>query len=136
MNRVIKFRVLDIFKKVFIPNDVFMLTNSNSSSFAVMIKDWEDYKEGEYMYPNTQILIQFTGLLDVNGKEIYEGDCFKVVDREFYGIVKFKKGCWVVSFNDYDISLYEYLQNDPNRIPIGNLYENPELISKKYLPKN
>ena len=68
MNREIKFKVWDIYKKVFIPNDVFAITTSNYSYFAVMIKDWENYKEGEYMYPNAQTLVQFTSLLDKNGK--------------------------------------------------------------------
>lgn len=43
-----------------------------------MLKDWENYKEGEYFYENSQELVEFTGLHDRSGKEVFEGDVCKV----------------------------------------------------------
>lgn len=70
------------------------------------------------------ILMQFTGLKDKNGKEIYEGDivrCFdtageKVYDREvdFYG---FRDEIWS---NETDGKTKVEI--------IGNIYSNPELL--------
>jgi uncharacterized phage protein (TIGR01671 family) len=63
-------------------------------------------------------LMQFTGLKDKNGVDIYEGDILNV-QYNYYGnqIVKFDNG-------KYNISkfLLEKCQ------VIGNIYENPELI--------
>ena len=66
---------------------------------------------------------QFSGLHDKNGKEIYEGDI--VTD----GVGKYK----IV----YDLKLAGYqpyciFRDDPENYceVLGNIYENPELISK------
>lgn len=72
------------------------------------------------------IWMQFTGLKDKNGKEIYEGDRFKWADLE--GVVVFERGCFVfrtdrLSMNCRDHESVEFKV-------IGNIYENPELLTK------
>ncbi len=79
---------------------------------------------------------QFTGLLDKNGKEIYEGDivkgkCFSGWDEQpysFVGQVIFAPHC------DYQVRLSDNKGhtpeiNDTYKV-IGNIFENPELIKK------
>ena len=81
---------------------------------------------------NRVILMQFTGLRDKNGKEIYEGDIVKATLR-FFGIVDQK--CRVIFHNGsfglqygYSIDYFKPLATWDGIEVIGNIYENPELL--------
>lgn len=75
------------------------------------------------------VLMQYTGLTDKNGKEIYEGDIVKSEQwtPEIYR-VWFSRGGFCFSNDTTDI---EYV-NDAKYLEqfevIGNIYENPELL--------
>ena len=94
-----------------------------------------------YDTPNLEIehvenmeLMQFTGLLDKNGKEIYEGDIIRIPDSTYLGAyeVRFGDGCWEIHSEDEQgnpntENLYVW-QRPMLVIVIGNIHENPELL--------
>jgi hypothetical protein len=58
--------------------------------------------------------MQYTGLKDKNGKEIYEGDIIRDSDGEFYGqLPGGERSLWI---HAEDLKI------------IGNIYENPNLF--------
>ena len=61
-------------------------------------------------------LMQFTGLKDKNGKEIYEGDIVRQDYDNALCEVKFISGC------------FSPFKHDGQFVVIGNIYENPELL--------
>ena len=71
-------------------------------------------------------LMQFTGLKDKNGKEIYEGDIlsFVPVDSKNFGN-PYKP--FVVFWDEKDASFSGWSPRDKVEI-IGNVYEQPELM--------
>jgi uncharacterized phage protein (TIGR01671 family) len=79
-------------------------------------------------------LMQFTGLLDKNGKEIYEGDIVKYFDSyQVYllATVKFIDSAFVIQHDGMDddyIELADFHLPGVSIEVIGNIYQNPELL--------
>ena len=76
-------------------------------------------------------LMQFTGLTDKNGVEIYEGDIVKVdIFTKNYCIVFGESKKWGASFQyKSDYSIYYLTENfAKDCVVVGNIYENPELL--------
>ena len=82
---------------------------------------------------------EFTGLVDCNGKQIFEGDycCVTRPAVLAYGIITFQNGCfWFI-----DNAVYEGKQSwlrlcdlDVNRFRIevrGNIHDNPSLAGRR-----
>ena len=80
-------------------------------------------------YVHEPILMQYTGLKDKNGKEIYEGDIVKDKYGETYS-VEYKKDCFVVEYQKGDFSSVFWLSDKTGGIEIiGNKFENLELLN-------
>jgi|TARA_Y100000296_G_scaffold63836_1_gene74450 uncharacterized phage protein (TIGR01671 family) len=84
----------------------------------------DNYADG-WITNNECILMQYTGLKDKNGKEIYEFDCFSVWNV-IYEVMWVGAGFWLVNPDKKDIELIPSLMN--NLKILGNIYENKELL--------
>ena len=77
---------------------------------------------------------QFTGLRDINGKDIYEGDILDVsyADEESYLEVRFVRGVFAFLWNgDLDDEFPCHAPTHEWAKVIGNIYDNPELLNKE-----
>lgn len=76
-------------------------------------------------------LMQYTGLKDKNGKEIFEGDILLYL-RKSKRIVSYKNGAFIRYYGNYnEYLLYDSFIEDgylTDYEVIGNIYENPELL--------
>jgi uncharacterized phage protein (TIGR01671 family) len=107
--REIKFRAWDAYRKrIYEVIEINWLGES--------IKVYADFAGYGYTNMKSAILMQYTGLHDEGGKEIYEGDIV-----------------YLAGYGDHEvewpfIQLYESSwENDIGEIK-GNIYENPELL--------
>ena len=108
--RDIKFRVWDKQRKRFSRNNIMGMDG------VICCSHLEHY-----------ILMQYTGLLDTNGVEVYEGD---IVSGYIFGIceVRYYKNAFVLWSVDEDFSRSYACESIE---VIGNICENPELIKEK-----
>jgi len=105
---------------------------------------------GKHLFPEYKQItpdLQYTGLKDKNGKEIYEGDICRVKyynhsmpNTEIIQEVVFENGCFCLKSkiaSNLNLHLEDtrqfvpiYYSLAPNKIEvIGNIYENPELLN-------
>jgi uncharacterized phage protein (TIGR01671 family) len=148
--RVIKFRAWDpdAKKMIYKPETLKRVTYNETDNGFHMGRldktsgDWVEFR-----------IMQWTGLHDKNGKEIYEGDIFRIEeeededDRVFYVVITWvKEWCMFCSllveseYFDYlndgiealdEPMFWTYTLEDTNsskHFLCGNVYQNPELI--------
>ena len=122
--REIKFRIwcLNDKRMLFDTDDI---ANLEPTGINEAIKDVQGYDNMEIM--------QYTGLKDKNGKEIYEGDIVKYFDSYQVWLlapIVYAMGCFAIKHPswDDDILLRDFINEDMMGIEIiGNIYENPDL---------
>lgn len=75
-------------------------------------------------------LMQYTGLKDKNGKEIYEGDFVKGEYTGYVYLVKYGHEIYIPVVGFYFSRKRQYNSSVPKEPVevIGNIYENPELL--------
>lgn len=85
-------------------------------------------KHGFGMEENDAIICMFTGLLDKNGTEIWEGDIIK--ERECLSVIVWnEKGAYFHAKRGDIYSGYTLRGEVTRSEVIGNIYENPELLN-------
>ena len=117
----IKFRAWDDDKKcMFIPKNIEL-----TSDGAVRI-----YYNQHGHYNSRMELMQFTGIKDKNGKEIYENDKVRVYKGKYssVGVVIWSNAGWWIRYKNRAMELY--IDADDMGV-IGNIHENPELLTKE-----
>ena len=79
------------------------------------------------------VLMQSTGLIDKNGKEIFEGDIVKMAkdvysEPTYYEVVRHRGGAYRLESKQHGCELW---LRHTNCEVVGNIYENPELLEDK-----
>lgn len=137
MSREIKFRAWDKSYKIMIEQPTIV----GSTDGFVIGSRLHDGIEFSFRneYPRDCILMQFTGLLDKSGKEIFEGDIVvgvKGYNKETVsGEVEYQnmvaRFCVVVDYkNDGGRLWYDFTQIQEVEV-IGNIYEPPHLLKQQ-----
>jgi len=147
--REIKFRAWDKERKEIIPDleDHYIIEIEGYSTLIFGEPLTSKLKINEYIKPERIILMQFTGLKDKNGKEIYEGDIVTIIfdknwsekypDTQDVGEVIFDNGTFCARKGKEKIRAWKdgvhdwhSLENVEELEVIGNIYENPKMVKK------
>jgi uncharacterized phage protein (TIGR01671 family) len=152
--REIRFRSWDKIRKE-------MLYSDTQKDFDKMLIHW-DFINGwsatrakdRFVLSNANaVLMQYTGLKDKSGKEIYEGDIVRMTFREnigtfnvpddiianggytgrediYEGEVVYEGACFGINDKENGVMQLVVAEEDLETEIIGNLYENPELLNQ------
>jgi uncharacterized phage protein (TIGR01671 family) len=134
MNREIKFRVWDKREKKMYEADFFdNFYVINQGRVGIIKGDVFDDSSSfyvDYSDKNNWEVMQYTGLKDKNGKEIYEGDIVSWFDdlgdhgQPF--VIKYNEAQFLLTIPSEKLDGW-YLGGKEIEV-IGNIYENPELL--------
>lgn len=101
----------------------FRLWDQTEQTMLILPTLKETVERFEYWYGRF-ILMQYTGLKDNSGSDIYEGDILKPKDYPKNCAVTFQNGAFVCHGGQILIDPRDWWK----RIVIGNVFENPDLL--------
>jgi len=137
--REIKFRIWDSDKK--------LMLDLKSSFYLIAAHNNEVCEtDGDSIWINSDcVTMQYIGLKDKNGKEVYEGDLFIINDtsiRTYNDPPKYSAVEWFEKDCGYSLRTYMNPKRAEQRVTatyvlayevMGNIYENPELLNNNAL---
>lgn len=109
-------------------------TNNNEYFFSGFVDGQLKVATSAYSDEKDYMIMQYTGLKDCNGQEIYEGDILKC-HHNTLGHVFYLDGGFRLSSNECELDLenestYDdlnnYLIQDNNLVVIGNVFDMPD----------
>ncbi|HTI94718.1 MAG TPA: YopX family protein [Puia sp.] len=143
MYREIKFRAWDTYNERMVPDPHRFQQNTDQPSEDPRFnaswqftEDWRDEEDGIWRPCH---IMQFTGLKDKNGKEIYEEDIIEYSHRTLIreeenfettiqrSVVIFRNGWFQAEDNDFGWEGEGLIHLEESAV-VGNRFENPELL--------
>ena len=120
--REIKFRAWDgtrFLNKTFFDRNWY---NSDNKCVKALVPEDQHYLK----------IMQYTGLKDKNGKEIYEGDIVNwflhTLKRKYVSVIEWDDDLASFCLKNKDWTEFDFIKVFSSLEVIGNIYENPELL--------
>lgn len=136
MNRPIEFRAWDETNRVMHYDFQFFTSGDGGNDWICFSSDKEQRDTTSHphwiVFKNPYFrqqfhIMQFTGLLDKNGKKIFEGDIVEFPDGSQWKVY-FAQGVAQFRYETLDESGFKDMSDGDNCEIIGNVFENPELL--------
>jgi len=88
------------------------------------------FDENDFLYKKDLKIMQYTGLKDEYGDEIYEGDIVTLHNSRYKVIFNMEQARFVLRDDKFEMEIPFTNNNNERMEIIGNIYENPELIEE------
>ncbi len=129
MKRVIEFRGRRIDNNEWVYGDL-ETRRASGRTFIHTYNEDGTYNKQYEVDPDT--VGQFTGLLDKNGKEIYEGDIIRIKEPNgMYSEAELQfceRGYWAINHGINDRVIAGFVDKKQIEV-VGNIHDNPELLN-------